>query len=91
MKRLMVAEGVEIKLQRLAFHHPLIRHIVDHQMGEIRLRRYRTERGELRLMNRARNTVSGCRVRHPVKFGFLGALRHGTGLAEMFEAFGHDL
>ena len=42
----VVAEAREIKFQRLRLHQPLARHIVDHEMGEIRLAGDRAERGE---------------------------------------------
>ena len=44
----MVAEARDIEFQRFRFQQPLARHIVDHQMREIRLAGDRAERGEFR-------------------------------------------
>ena len=47
MECAMVAKGMQVELQALALHQPLVRHIVNDDMCEIRLPGHRTDRGEL--------------------------------------------
>ena len=44
----VIAEAVQIKLERFRFHQPSPRHVVDDQSGEIRLAGDRAHRGEFR-------------------------------------------
>jgi hypothetical protein len=43
VKRAVVAEGLQIELERLALDEPATRDIIDHQMREVGLTRDRTE------------------------------------------------
>ena len=44
----VIAEAGDIEFQRFGFQQPLARHVVDHEMREIRLARDRADRGEFR-------------------------------------------
>ena len=60
MEGAVVAEARQIELERLALHDPAARHVVDHEMREIRLSGQRAQRRESGHVKRTRYVASGC-------------------------------
>ncbi len=81
----MGAEGGEKQLQRLAFEQDLPRHVVDHQMREIRLARHRAEGRELRAGEAHEIGRAGVRVGDGLQHRLLGRGRDPAFLAELGE------
>ena len=77
VERAVIAEAVQIKLQRLGFHEPGLRHVVDNQRGEIRLPGDRAHHGEFR-EGEARHVIRiRMRIGHAVEHRLVG--RGGNG------------
>ena len=83
MESAMIAEARDIKLQRFRFQQPLARHIIDHEMGEIRLAGDRAERGEFR--RREPHHIIGVllRVGHTIERRLVGRGGPWHGAAEL--------
>src|SRR6516165_10514344 len=72
MESAVIAEAVEVKLERLGLDQEVSGHVIDHQMREIGLAGDRAETGELR-RGEARHVVGiGMRVGYAVKHRLLG-------------------
>src|SRR6478735_11976807 len=68
----VIAEAVEIELQRLRFDKETRRYVVNDQMGKIRLPGDRTQSGEFR-RGKSRHIIrSGMRVCHAIKDSLVG-------------------
>ena len=64
----MVAEAEQVELQRLGFDDPFARHIIQHQMGKIRLAGHRADRCELRHGESAPDSCrAGLRIGDPLQ------------------------
>src|SRR5262245_43233865 len=83
VKGAMVAEAVEIKLERLRFDKPAIRHVIDHQDGEVGLPGDRAERGEFREREARRIGSAGMRIGDAVERRLVGRGRKEAGLARL--------
>ena len=84
----VVAELAEIELQRLGLDQPLVRRVVDHQMGEVGLAGDRAERGEFRRGEAGDIIRVAVRVRRPVEGFCVRRLGNARGFAEMGEGCG---
>jgi hypothetical protein len=87
----MVAEGVQVKLQRFAFDQPVARDIVDHDMGKVGLAGHRAERGELGSGKAHHGQAAGMAVGHALQHGLIGAGGQGGGRAQLGQAGGVGL
>jgi predicted MFS family arabinose efflux permease len=83
VKRAVIAEACDIKLQRLRFQQPFPRHIVDHEMGEIRLSGNRADRGKFRHRKAHQIVGAGLRIGHAIDLRFLGRFRPWHRAAEL--------
>jgi hypothetical protein len=84
-----VAEAAEIKLERFRFEKPFFRHVVDHEVGEVRLAGDRAERGEFR-RGEARDVVGvGVGIGDPIEYRRLRRGGEAARLAEMTKRFSH--
>ena len=63
----MVAEGAEIKFQRLALDEEIARQIVDNEVGEVRLSGHRTDRSEFRTGEPHDVPFTGLRIGDPLQ------------------------
>src|SRR5215469_11785103 len=83
VKSSVIAEGAEVKLQRLAFDKKAPWHVVDHEMGEIRLTRDGAKRGEFGTGEAHEIGLARMRVRHLLEHGVLRRRRQRRLAAEL--------
>ena len=83
MEGRLVAEAVEIELQRLALDQLGARHVVDHEMGKVGLAGDRAQRGELGRGKADHVQAAGARIGDIVQYGRFGRGWQGAGLAQM--------
>src|SRR5262249_62425177 len=87
MEGAMIAEAIEVKLQRLRFHEPAARHVIDHERGEIRLTSNRRERGKFR-KSEARDIIAvQMRIGHPIEHSLVWRCGYGHRAAELGRCF----
>ena len=84
----VIAEGCQVQLERLALDDPFVRHIVDDQMGEIRLARERAQRREFGAGETHQIDLAGVRVGHGLQHRLLGRRRNIGRLAKLGERVG---
>src|SRR5262245_58048848 len=82
----MIAERVQEQLQGLRLNQPVGRHIVDDQMGEIRLASQRAKGGEFGRSETHEIGRSWMRIGNPLQNGFLRRLRNRDGGAKLRQA-----
>ena len=80
----VIAEAVEIKLQRLRLDEPAARHVVDHHDAEVGLAGDRADRGEFRKREPRDVIRVGLRIRHAVEHRLVGRGGQGARLSEQF-------
>ena len=79
----VIAERGQEQLERLALDDAILRHIVDHQMGEIRLAGDRAEAGEFRRGEADDEIRAGMPARHSFQHRLFRALRQVDLRAEL--------
>ena len=86
VKGALVAEAGEIELERLRLDQPAARHVVDHQMGEIRLAGDRAKAGEFRRGEAGDIIRVAMRIGHAVELSLCGEAggRAGVRAASVF-------
>ena len=84
MEGAVVAEAVEVELQRLRLDQPAARHVVDHHDAEVGLAGDRADRGEFRKRETRDVIRVGLRVRHAVEHRLVGRGGQGARLSEQF-------
>src|SRR3954447_13158884 len=79
----VIAEARDVEFERFRLQQPLAGGVVDHQMCEIRLSRYRAERGEFRHGETDQIIGASLRIEHAVEFRLLGRIRPFHGAAKL--------
>jgi hypothetical protein len=79
----VVAEGVEVELERFRLHQKFRRGVVDHQMGEVGLAGDRAQRREFRRGETGEIIGVGVRIVHAVEHGLFGRRRDARSIAEL--------
>src|SRR5665213_416216 len=91
MKAAVIAEAVQVKLERLRLDQEAPRDIVDHEMSEIGLTGYRTQASEFR-RGEARHVIgAGLRIGHAVESCPVRRGRDGRGAPQLQWSFFHRL
>ena len=83
MERAMIAETVQVKLERLRLHEPSLRHVVDDQRGEVGLAGDRAHHGEFG-EGEARDVIRvRMRIAHAVEHRLVRGSGDRRGAAEL--------